>query len=84
MHMTFFELCAALRRQSSDGEAALALKDYLTTFGAVDNVHTFNALGAASDRRCFLVIFAESAAACSAANQLKLRSFAFNGVLVEL
>lgn len=84
MHAAFLELCSDLARHAPDGEAALALKEHLSRFGAIDNVHTFNVLGNVTDRRCFLVTFGEPAAACRAANALKLRSFAFNGILVEL
>ncbi len=83
MQKKLFELRVTLTH-ASDNDAALALMDYFATFGEVGDVHRFSALENRSGARCFLVCFREQMDACRAANQLKLRSFAFNGVLVEV
>ena len=80
----FLELIANLSKQASDDEAALALKEYLAKFGAITSAYRFTALEDAKDKRHFLISFKNSSDAHNAISQLKLRSFAFDRVLVEL
>ncbi len=78
------ELRAALSRHASDNDAAIALLEYFSAFGVITDAYRFPTLEMSKDQRCFLICFANQIDACRAANQLRLRTFAFNGVLVNL
>lgn len=80
----FLELVTNLSKQASDNEAALALKEYLTKFGTITNACRFTALENVKDKRHFLIKFKNPSDALNAISQLKLRSFAFDSVLIEL
>ncbi len=84
MQQKFLELRTVLARQASDNDAAIALREYFSGFGEITDAYRFPTLESAGNQRCFLICFGSQVDACRAANQLKLRSFAFNGVLVDL
>jgi hypothetical protein len=76
----FYEQLAKLE---SDSEIVAALKEFFAEFGTVGSAGRFFALGE-SDRRNYLVQFKNSADAIRVTNRYKLRSFGFDGVLIEL
>jgi hypothetical protein len=79
----FTGLYEQLSKLESDGDVANALKDFFSEFGVVGSVGRFFALGE-TDKRNFLVQFRNSADAIRVTNRYKLRSFGFDGVLIEL
>lgn len=79
----FPEFCDHLSRFASDDEVVETLKEHFSAYGAVSSASRFPALDK-SDRRYFLIQFKNSADAIKVTSQCELRSFAFNGVLVEL
>lgn len=72
-----------LLKLESDGEVVEALKEFFAEFGAVGSAGRFFALGE-SDKRNYLVQFKNPADAIRVTNRYKLRSFGFDGVLIEL
>lgn len=76
----FYEQLAKLE---SDDEVIASLKKFFAEFGAVGSAGRFFALGE-SDKRNYLVQFKNSADAIRVTNRYKLRSFGFDGVLIEL
>ncbi|HEX5362845.1 MAG TPA: hypothetical protein VFW59_01110 [Gallionella sp.] len=67
----------------SDGEVKAAIREEFFRLGLVANVERFFGLFG-KDKRYFLVRFATTDDAIRTANQYKLRSFGFYGVLIEL
>ncbi len=79
----FPEFRAHLAGLHNEAEIAEAIKIYFDGFGIVCKATRFMALGRES-KRCFLVRFADSSNALKVANHCRLRSFAFDGALLEL
>lgn len=72
-----------LLKLESDGEITMALKEFFSEFGAVSSANRFFALDEAG-KRFFLIQFKEFSDAIKAVNRYRLRSFGFDGVLVEV
>ena len=68
---------------ASDGEILVILQEYFSLIGTVNSVHRFPTADK-SNRRCFLINFADAADATRVSSRYKLRPYAFTGVLVEL
>jgi hypothetical protein len=68
---------------TSDGEVLVILQEYFAMTGEVNSVHRFPSADR-SDKRCFLINFANSTDAQKVAKRYRLRPYAFTGVLVEL
>jgi len=66
-----------------DGEALAILNERFSAFGEIYSVNRFPSADTPG-KRCFLILFKDVADAARVSNRCKLRSFAFNGVLVEL
>jgi hypothetical protein len=79
----FLSFYVQLEKLESDGEVTAALKEFFAEFGAVGSAGRFFALGE-SEKRNYLVQFKNSADAIRVTNRYKLRSFGFDGVLIEL
>lgn len=72
-----------LDQLESDREVVAALKDFFSEFGALGGVGKFLGLSE-SNKRKFLVQFRNSTDAITVTNLYRLRSFGFDGVLIEL
>ncbi len=79
----FSTLFAQLSVLKSDSEIVIALKEYFSRFGAVIRADRFFLLDVANKRN-YLIQFQYSIDAIKVANRCRLRSFGFNGILVEL
>lgn len=79
----FWEFHASLERLASDTEVAISLEEYFSQIAVVVGVNRFFVLEQ-QGKRCFLVRFANPKDAAKVTNQYELRSFAFDGGLIEL
>jgi hypothetical protein len=79
----FSEFQEHLSKLASDSEISDALRKFFFEFGVVSDVGRFRG-NSISDKRCFLIRFKNFSDASKASNFCKLRSFAFDGVLVEV
>lgn len=80
---SFSEFHASLERLTSDIEVAVSLKEYFSRIAVVVDVNRF-VIFERQGKRCFLVRFSNPIDAAKITSQYKLRSFAFNGGLIEL
>ena len=80
---SFLNLRSHLSTLASDNEVGFAFAEFFSSLGTVNSADRFFGLGE-PNRRYFLIQFKDSADAMKATSKYKLRSFGFNGVLIEL
>lgn len=67
----------------SDSEISQAFKEFFSKFGPISSVDRFFGIGN-WDARYYLIQFKEFTDANMVTNRYNLRSFGFNGVMIEL
>jgi len=76
-------LYADMSKLKTDDEVAQALREFFAGYGMVSSAGRF-AIYEADDTRNFLIKFYDSADMIKVSSKYKLRSFGFDGVLVEV